>query len=157
MNIILLETPFETGMALTHTQLVEQAQESMRVMSYLNRGDYSDPCVRMYVGHMQFLKYYSLCLSVMTHPASIDLAKKYSDMAMIIKPAFHTQQYVDHWRKKLSGQTDIDWYYNPFMEKWEYYQNGEKIKTGHTRPKICRLTQIKTKVKEIIDNLAERL
>lgn len=151
MNIYVFGSPYTTAWKLSNEERQKQIHDAQRVMSYINSGDFSDPRVAQYKGHMKWIKYYVFCL--LSFPSSWTLALRYSNTADKIKPVFHDIDYFVYCEKLYSQNKDID----------KYYDHDKQIfcpipaKTAPKSGKILLLSRFVEKVKKFIDKTSERL
>lgn len=155
MNIYVFGSPYNTARLLSKEERMKQICAAQRVMSAINNGDFSDPRVAQYKGHIQWLKYYRLCLSSYRHDHTTaqEIAFMYSDKADKIRPIFHTSEYYKLCDEYFSRNMDFNFYYDTETESVRFIPAKTAPKSG----KISLLSRFVEKVKEIIDNLAERL
>lgn len=151
MNIYVFGSPYTTAWNLSNEERQKQIRDAQRVMSALNNGNFSDPRVAQYRGHMQWIKYYALCL--ISFPSSWTLALRYSHKADKIRPVFHDQNYFDYCTEMYYQLKDIDKYYD--HDKHMFFPIPDK--TAPKSGKISLLSRFVEKVKKFIDKMSERL
>lgn len=142
MNIYAFDSPYTTAWILSNEERRKQVRDAQRVMSAINNGDFSDPRVAQYKGHMQWIKYYMLCL--ISYSSLPELAKTYSDMADMIRPVFHNRDYFVYCSKMFAQNKDIDMYYDP--DKQMFFSIPDK--TAPKSGKISLLSRFCTRIKE---------
>lgn len=151
MNIYVFDSPYTTAWMLSNEERQKQVRDAQRVMSAINNGDFSDPRVAQYKGHMQWIKYYTLCL--ISYPSSDKLAHMYSVKADKIRPVFHNRDYFIYCSKLFAQNKDIDKYYDHDKQTFCPIPAKTAPKSG----KISLLSRFVEKVKRFIDKIAERL
>lgn len=155
MNIYVLGSPYKTARLLSNEERMKHLCAAQRVMSAINKGDFSDPRVAQYKGHMQWIKYYMLCLNSYrhNHPTAQKIACMYSDMAYKIRPIFHTSEYFKLCDEYLGRNMDFNFYYDTETESIRFIPAKTAPKSG----KFSLLSRFVEKVKKFIDKTAERL
>lgn len=155
MNIYVFGSPYNTARLLSNEERIKQLHAAQRVMSAINNGDFSDPRVAQYKGHMQWIKYYMLCLNSYRHdhPTAQKIAFMYSDMADKIRPIFHTSEYFQLCDVYFGRNMDFNFYYDTETESIRFILD----KTAHKSGIISLLSRFVEKEKRFIDKTAERL
>lgn len=155
MNIYVFGSPYTTARLLSKEERMKQLYTAQRVMSAINNGDFSDPRVAQYKGHMQWIKYYRLCLISYrdTNPTGQKLAFIYSKKADKIRPVFHDLDYFVYCGNLFAQKMDIDKYYD--HDKQMFCPIPDK--TAPKSRKNSLLSRFVEKVKKFIDKMAERL
>lgn len=155
MNIYIFGSPYTTARLLSKEERLKQLNETHRVMQAINNGDFSDPLVAQYKDHMQWIKYYRLCLISYrdNNPTGQNLAFMYSEKADKIRPVFHDLDYFVYCDKLYAQNKAIDKYYD--HEKQIFCRIPAKI--AHKSGKISLLSRFVEKLKKFIDKTAERL
>ena len=143
MNVFIVGSPLETAKALDGRRLKKQiieCRQMIRAMAGETKAWSNHPCTIQYSKHRTWLSYYMLTLSEFAkgHETTAEIASR---QAMIYKPAFHTEEYLDQMKRRLYtkdpehysqwseyGTSEVNWYWSPSENAFIYYSNGKRIK-----------------------------
>lgn len=140
MNVFIVGSPFETAQALDRRRLNKQIIECHQVLFALDgtsKAWAKHPVTLSYKEDVGWLITYTWCL-IHFKEGRIDDAKQYSELAQLLRPAFHTQEYFDQMKRRLYtkdsehyaqwahlGTSEVNWYY--VDGEWRYYKDGKRI------------------------------
>lgn len=111
MQVFIIGTPLETAKALDNLRLQKQIIECLQILDAINKDWIDDPCVILYKGHEEWLKFYLDCLVYYqsalyeknwTKQDSLMIKSQFcSRFAMDVRPPFHTQEYFNQMKGSL--------------------------------------------------------
>lgn len=138
MQVFIIGTPLETARVLDNKRLNKQIIECGQILDAINgkKAWSNHPCTLQYKEYSSWLEAYMNCLK--NYRLGNGKAKTYNDIAMTIKPHFHTEEYFNQMKRRLYtkdneyynqwkelGTSNENWYY--VNNKWIKYINGKKI------------------------------
>ena len=139
MQVFIVGSPLETAMALDGARLRKQIIEVRQILDALNgaKAWSNHPCVLQYRGREEWLRAYKECLEWYVR-GDEGKALWASNLADYWRPMFHTQEYLDHMKRRLYsknkehykqwahlGESDCNWY---FVDgSWRKYVNGKRV------------------------------
>lgn len=157
MQVFIVDGSLETAIALDAKRLNKQIIECQQILDALNgkKAWSNHPCVLQYKGYEKWLVAYQSCLenyhyykngkvefigSVSKNHLSLMSAIKWSELADLCIPPFHTQEYYDQMKRRLYtkdpnhyklwahlGTSECNWYWSPTENKFIKYINGKRI------------------------------
>lgn len=141
MNVFIVGSPLETAQALDVKRLNKQIAECRQIVDAM----YGDtkawsrhPATLQYGENIVWLLLYRDCL-LAYRAGDITEAQQNSDLADSIRPAFHTEEFINQMKRRLYtkdsnhyaqwaglGTSDCNWYWSPAEEKIIKYVNGKR-------------------------------
>lgn len=140
MQVFLIGTPFETAASLDFKRRNRQISECKLIIKAIENpytGWFRMPVTKMYSGNLAFLKHYQNTLELYKN-GLIKEAENESKLAMMHKPEFYTDAFLNHMKRRLYtkdpvfyqqwstlGKSDINVYY--VNGCWCAFRNNKKI------------------------------
>ena len=156
MQVFIVGSPLETAKVLDKRRLNKQIIECQQILDALNgkKAWSNHPCTLQYRGYEKWLIPYLSCLenyyyykfgkveflgSLSKNQLALKSAIKWSELADLCIPPFHTKEYLDQMKKRLYskdnnhykqwaylGESNQNFYY--VDGEWRVYENGKRLK-----------------------------
>ena len=120
MQIFIVGTPFETGIALDKKRLSRQISEAQLIYDgILGQNGWRDNILsRMYKEHLTYLRFYIATMKAIKNE-QYENARIYSDTAQIFKPKFQTRRYLDNMKSRLYTKDPVQY------RQWSKYGTSD--------------------------------
>ena len=120
MQIFIVGTPFETGIALDKKRLSRQISEAQLIYDGIlgQNGWKNNILSRMYGGHLTYLRFYIMTMRAIKNGFR-EKALIYSEAAQRFKPKFQTQRYLDNMKSRLYTKDPIQY------RQWSKYGTSD--------------------------------
>ena len=143
MNVFVVGSPLETAMALDARRFNKQIIECRQILKAIDGESTAwsnHPATLQYenVFYCAWLRTYLFCFENY-RDGKYDIAKTLSDYADLIRPDWHTEQYLTQMKRRLYtkdnkhysqwkdlGESEINMYF--VNGEWRYYENGKRVK-----------------------------